>query len=313
MEIYRDFSEPMGVRGATVAMGNFDGVHLGHQSVLTLAKEAVPDAAWGCITFEPHPRRLFQPDAPEFRLMSAAARSHRLEMLGLDVLYEVPFTRELSALSPEEFVEELLVQSMGISHVVVGSDFRFGKGRAGDLRSLRSLGDAAGFGVTEAPLIAQEGREISSTAIRAALARGAPREAAEMLGHWHRLEGPVLHGFKRGRELGFPTVNVSLDDLHLPKFGVYAVLVDVLSGPHAGRYQGAASIGVRPMFDDQTAPNLEAYLFDFEGDLYDQSISVALVDFLREEETFDTLEAFIAQMHADCDRARALLSTRQSN
>ncbi|MEM7438272.1 MAG: bifunctional riboflavin kinase/FAD synthetase [Pseudomonadota bacterium] len=308
MEIFRTFTDPCALRGATVAMGNFDGVHLGHQSVLNLAREAAPEAPWGCVTFEPHPRRLFQPDAPEFRLMSANARANRLQTLGLDVLYEVPFTRALSALSPEDFVGQLLVGAMGVSRVVVGSDFRFGKGRAGDLGALRSMGTDAGFSVTEAPLIDQEGREISSTAIRAALADGYPRDAASMLGHWHRVEGAVEHGFKRGRELGFPTANVGLGGLHLPRFGVYAVLVDVLTGPQAGRYQGAASIGVRPMFDDQTAPNLEVYLLDFEGDLYEQTISVALVEFLRPEETFDGLNAFITQMHADCAQARDILA-----
>jgi riboflavin kinase/FMN adenylyltransferase len=164
-----------------------------------------------------------------------------------------------------------------------------------------------GFGVTEVALVTADGRAISSTAIRTALAEGRPREAAAMLGHWHRIEGPVLHGDKRGRALGFPTANMSLAGLHLPRFGVYAVKVDVLDGPHRGRFRGAASVGVRPMFG-QNAPNIETFLFDFAGDLYGAHLSVALVEFLRPEATFASLDALVAQMHADCARARAVLA-----
>lgn len=308
MQIVRDFSEPSGLRGASVAMGNFDGVHKGHRSVLTLARDSRPAAPWGCVTFEPHPRRLFQPDAPGFRLMTAEARAHQLEKLGVDVLYEVPFTAELAALSAEDFVQSVLVDAIGLSHVVVGQDFRFGKGRGGDTATLADMGARLGFGCTVAPLLGGEGGEISSTAIRAALSEGRPGDAAGMLGHWHRIEGAVLHGFKRGRELGFPTANLALGDLHLPRFGVYATLVDVLTGPHAGRYCGAASIGVRPTFEDGTAANLEVFLFDFAGDLYGQTLSVALVEYLRGEEKFDGLDALIGQMDADCTRARGILA-----
>jgi riboflavin kinase/FMN adenylyltransferase len=172
---------------------------------------------------------------------------------------------------------------------------------------LCEFGAEMGFGVTVAPLMAQDHSTVSSTAIRAALSDGKPRVAASMLGHWHRVEGPILHGEKRGRELGYPTANMSIDGLHPPAFGVYAVLVDVLEGPQAGRYHGVASLGVRPMFGENKA-NLETFIFDFKGDLYGKHISVALVEYLRGEEKFDGLDALIAQMDADSAQARAILA-----
>jgi riboflavin kinase/FMN adenylyltransferase len=296
-------------RGAAVAMGNFDGVHLGHQSVLALAHAAAAElgAPFGVVTFEPHPRSFFAPDAPPFRLMNADARARRMEKLGVERLYEIPFDAGLAGLAPEDFARTVLAEGLGIRHVVVGADFRFGKGRAGDTAMLRALGAAHGFGVTIAPLVSDGEGDYSSTAIRAALAEGRPAEAARILGHWHRIEGRVEHGEKRGRALGFPTANLRLDPLHLPRFGVYAVLVDVLDGPHRGRYRGAASIGVRPTFGI-SAPNLEVYLLDFDGDLYGAELSVALVAFLRPELRFDGVEPLIAQMQADVEETRAVLA-----
>ena len=306
MQIHRHWQGiPATHRGASVAMGNFDGVHLGHRAVIDLARGA--GAPLGIVTFEPHPRQFFAPDAPPFRLMNAEARTHRLEKLGVAELYELPFDAALSGMTAEAFVSDVLVAGLGVAHVTVGTDFRFGKGRAGSAETLRAAAAAEGFGVTIADLVADAGEQISSTAIRAALSDGRPRDAARMLGHWHRIEGEVLHGEKRGRDLGFPTANMGLDGLHLPKLGVYAVKVDVLTGPQAGSYDGAASLGVRPMFGDNR-PNLETYLFDFAGDLYGQHLSVALVDYLRPEMTFDGLPALIAQLNADCARARAILS-----
>tara|TARA_R110002049_G_scaffold29972_4_gene102087 strand:- start:8352 stop:9284 length:933 start_codon:yes stop_codon:yes gene_type:complete len=294
-------------RGATAAIGNFDGVHLGHRSVIELAQRADPDAPLGVVTFEPHPREYFAPDAPPFRLMGRDARAHRLEKLGVERLYELPFNGILAALSPEEFARDVLHVGLGLSHVVVGADFCFGKNRAGSAGDLVRFGAQYGFGVTIAPLMAQADLTVSSTAIRRALTNAAPREAAAMLGHWHRIEGPVISGEQRGRELGFPTANMSIDGLHPPAFGVYAVLVDVLEGPHKGSYHGAASLGVRPMFGQNRA-NLETYLFDFKGDLYGAPLSIALVDYLRGEEKFDGLDALITQMDADCAQARGILA-----
>jgi riboflavin kinase/FMN adenylyltransferase len=310
MDRFRDYAGLTSKdRGAAVAMGNFDGVHLGHQSVLALAHAAAAEigAPFGVVTFEPHPRSYFAPGAPAFRLMTADARARRLEKLGVEVLHELPFGPGLAGLSPERFVAEVLAGGLGVRHVVVGADFRFGKGRAGDAEQLKSLGAAAGFGVTVAPLVSDGRGDYSSTAIREALGGGRPEEAARILGHWHRIEGAVEHGAKRGRALGFPTANLALQGLHLPRFGVYAVQVDVLTGPHRGRYAGVASIGVRPTFGENAA-NLEVNLFDFDGDLYGEVLSVALVAYLRPELRFESAEALVAQMRLDAAEARERLA-----
>ncbi len=308
MQVIRDYQyvRPED-RGASAAIGNFDGVHIGHQAVIEIARSAAPDAPLGILTFEPHPREFFAPDAAPFRLMNAEAKANRLEKIGVEKLYELNFNTVLSTLTAEQFVERVIVDGLGLAHVVIGADFCFGKGRAGNAETMQSLGVKHGFGVTIAELITADAGLISSTNIRNALSEGAPAEAAKMLGHLHRLEGEIIRGDQRGRDLGYPTANMSIDGLHPPKFGVYAVHVDVLSGPHTGTYQGASSIGVRPMFGENH-PNCETFLFDFQGDLYGEHISVALVEYLRGEEKFDSLEALIAQMDADCATARRILS-----
>jgi riboflavin kinase / FMN adenylyltransferase len=291
-------------KGASIAMGNFDGVHLGHRAVIDLARNSAP---LGIVTFEPHPREYFAPGAAPFRLMNAEARANRLAKLGVERLYELPFGPDLAGLSPEAFAKDVLTDGLAVSHVVVGADFCFGKGRAGKATDLQAFGRKHGFAVTIADLVKSHDRDISSTAIRQALTDGRPRDAQAMLGHWHRIEGEVIHGEKRGRDLGYPTANMSVANLHLPRYGIYAVWADVLTGPHKGSYMGAASLGVRPMFGINQ-PNLETYLFDFNGDLYGQHLSVAFVDYLRPELKFDGLPALIAQMDADCARARAILT-----
>ena len=307
MRIHRERA-PEGERGASAAIGNFDGVHLGHQAVLDVARAEARrlGAPLGVVTFEPHPRGHFQPDAPPFRLMSPAARASRLERLGVDVLYELPFDDAMAALTAEAFAGEVLAEGLGLAHAVVGRDFRFGRRRAGDPEGLARLGEGLGFGVSVAPMVTLDAGEVSSTRIREALAAGLPREATRMLGHTHRIEGCVLHGDKRGRSLGYPTANLDLGGLHLPRFGVYAVRAEVLDGPHRGRHDGAASLGTRPMFGENR-PNLETHLLDFEGDLYGARLSVGLIEFLRPEATFPTMDAFLEQMAEDCERARAML------
>lgn len=310
MRIIRDYSFVNDAdRGASVAIGNFDGVHLGHRAVIDIARKAgeAIGAPLGVMTFEPHPRQYFAPDAPAFRLMSREAKAHRLEKLGVQKLYELNFNAALSGLTPEAFAQKVIVDGLGLKHVVVGADFCFGKGRKGSVEDLKRFGAEMGFGVTVAELVEGDTGEVSSTAIRQALSDGRPRDAAAMLGHWHRMDGTVIGGDQRGRDLGFPTANMNIDGLHQPKFGVYAVLVDVLEGPHKGSYHGAASLGMRPMFNGQS-PNLETYIFDFKGDIYGAPISVGLVDYLRPEAKFDSLDALIAQMDADCDKARQILA-----
>lgn len=310
MRIIRDtlFIDPND-RGAAAAIGNFDGVHLGHQSVIDLTRDAAKSvgAPLGIMTFEPHPRSYFSNDPNPFRLMNAEAKANRLARLGVEKLYEVPFNAALAALTPREFAQQIIVDRLGLKHIVVGSDFCFGNGRTGTTQDLQDFGAEMGFGVTIAPMKTISTAEVSSTAIRTALTDGRPRDAAAMLGHWHRIEGDVIRGEQRGRELGYPTANMSISGLHQPKFGVYAVKADVLNGPHKGSYDGAASIGVRPMFGENV-PNCETFIFDFKGDLYGSTISIALVEYLRPELKFDGLDALITQMDADCDQARKILS-----
>lgn len=310
MRIVRDtlYMDPAD-RGAAAVIGNFDGVHLGHQAVLDHARDVAKqdNAKLGVLTFEPHPRQFFAPDAPAFRLMNAEAKANRLAKLGVDVLYEVPFNKALASLTPKEFAQEVIVKRLGLCHVIVGADFCFGKDRSGSTDVLVELGKELGFGVTIVPLLALDAGEVSSTAIRTALAEGDPQGAAAMLGHLHRIEGTVIRGDQRGRDLGYPTANMSITGLHHPKLGVYAVKVDVLTGPYKGTYGGAASIGVRPMFGDNI-PNCETFIFDFKGDLYGAELSVALIEYLRPELKFDSLEALIEQMDKDCARSREILA-----
>ncbi len=296
-------------RGATTALGNFDGVHVGHQAVVAEARRAAPGVPLAVATFAPHPRRWFAPEAPPFELMGPQAKARRLAKLGVERLYEIPFDAALAAMTPREFCTNVLRDALGVAHVAVGADFCFGRGRAGDVSTLREQAAALGFGVSVAQIVGGAQGVVSSTAIRAALREGRPQDAAAMLGHWHRIEGPVLHGEKRGRELGYPTANQSLEGVLVPRHGVYAALAEVLDGPHQGMYRGVASLGVRPMFG-VNAPNLETHLFDFKGDLYGAPMSVALVAFLRPERVFEGVAALIAQMDADsADARRRLVET----
>ncbi len=313
MRIIRDtvYIDPAD-RGAAAAIGNFDGVHIGHQAVIDLTRKVAQEAQvpLGIMTFEPHPRSYFSRDPKPFRLMNAEAKANRLAKLGVEKLYEVPFNDALASLTPHAFAQDIIADQLGLTHVVVGADFCFGKGRAGTTTDLQAFGAEMGFGVTIAPIVTNDEGAVSSTAIRQALTDGRPRDAAAMLDHWHRIEGEVIRGHQRGRDLGYPTANMSIADLHPPKFGVYAVKVDVLGGPHEGTYDGAASIGVRPMFGENL-PNCETFILDFKGDLYGTHLSVALVDFLRPELKFDGVEALISQMGTDCDQARGILANVQ--
>lgn len=314
MRTVRDYQYVSGDdRGASVAIGNFDGVHLGHQAVIGIARNHADKLGCppGIVTFEPHPREVFQPDAPPFRLMNAEARANRLEKLGIERLYELNFNAALKALAPEDFARNVLHEGLGLRHVVVGEDFCFGKGRTGTAKDLVRFGGDMGFGVTISPLLETGGIEVSSTRIRQALTDGRPDEAARMLGHLHRIEGEVIRGDQRGRDLGYPTANMSIEGLHPPRLGVYAVRVKVLTGPHRGEHDGVAALGVRPMFGQDNVPNLETHIFDFKGDLYGTHLSVALVAWLRPEEKFDSLDALIRQMDNDSAQARTILASTE--
>lgn len=308
LRTYRDV--PPAARGAVVALGNFDGVHLGHQVVIDAARTlaGAMGAPLGVMVFEPHPRSFFAPDAPAFRLMSLETKCRVLSGLGVEIVYALPFDHAFAAQSAQDFVMDVLVRGIGVCHVVAGPDFRFGKGRAGDMTMLSYMGEAEGFGVSavDAFSLAEGAPQVSSTAIRSALKSGEPEIAAAMLGRHWCVEGPVRDGDKRGRTIGFPTANLPLDGLIEPRFGVYAVRVEVLEGPHAGAYDGVANVGRRPTFGPSEV-GLEAHLFDFSGDLYGTPISVGLIAFIREERKFDGLEALKAQISRDCEAARTLL------
>ena len=300
-------------KGACVAIGNFDGVHKGHLSVIELARAAAKTlkTAFGVITFEPHPRAYFQLTSKPFRLMSAEARASQLEKVGINNLYELQFNSALSSLSADQFINDVLVNGLGVKHIVVGEDFCFGKNRSGSVKMLEDYGRKLGFGVTIAPLVEDNKGIFSSTSIRNAITDGRPDDAAHMLGHWYRIEGTVISGDQRGRELGYPTANMSLDGLHLPKFGVYAVIADILTGPYKGRFFGAASLGERPTFG-VNIPNLETFIFDFSGDIYEEELSIALVSFQRPELKFDNLDDLIKQMDQDCKTSIKILKDKVS-
>ncbi|XHC00748.1 bifunctional riboflavin kinase/FAD synthetase [Nitratireductor sp. ac15] len=299
---------PAPLRGGVVAIGNFDGVHRGHQSVLEPALEIarrdnVPALV---LTFEPHPRQVFRPDVPLFRLTPAPMKAALLGALGFDAVVEQQFDRAFSGLSPQDFVQSVLVEGLGITHVVTGFDFHFGKNRGGTPELLKAAGREHGFGVTVVDAYADEGGAvISSSRIRGLLGKGDVAEATGLLGYRYTVEAEVTGGQKLGRTLGFPTANMALPPETGLSHGIYAVRFRRADGR---LYNGVASFGRRPTVTEEGAPLLETFLFDFDGDLYGEVCSVSLFSFLRGEEKFDGLEALVAQMKSDEAEARALLA-----
>lgn len=298
---------PQGLRGGHVAIGNFDGVHRGHQAVLAAARdraraEGRPALA---LTFEPHPRTHFAPDRPVFRLTPPAAKARLVAALGLDALVVARFDAALAALPAEAFVEEVLIDRLGIAGATVGWDFHFGAGRSGSPAFLDAAGRRRGFTVDVVePFVSEDGDTVSSSRIRTALAAGDPAEAAGLLGYRWFVEGEIVGGDRRGRDLGFPTANMRLAADCALRHGVYAVTFTV---DGTTRF-GAANWGRRPQFDDG-APVLETHVFDFAGDLYGRTADVGIVSFLREEAKFPSVAELIVQMERDCAEARALLSS----
>jgi len=302
---WKDLSD--GDRGAAVAMGSFDGVHLGHQQVIELAARAAQDlgAPLGVITFDPHPRVYFRPDEPAFRLMKPDQQARALEKLGVDMLYVLPLEAELAGMTDREFATQVLHRGLGARHVAVGFDNSFGKGRTGTPDTMRAYGAELDFGVSVAEPVGDGGGEkFSSTAVREALREGKPELAAEILGRPFAIEGPVQRGRQLGRKLGFPTANVDLADYVTPRFGVYAVRTRLSDGR---QFEGVANVGVNPTVQGVTRPLLEVWLFDFDEDIYDRIIETDLVAFLRPEEKFGSLDLMTEQVMADAQRARQVL------
>jgi len=296
---------PPADQGAAVALGNFDGVHLGHQRVIAGAAEAARrlSAPLGVISFDPHPRRLFQPDEPAFRLMTTGQQARALAELGVDRLYILPFDFEMASFTDREFAEKVLHQGLGVRHVAVGFDISFGKGRTGSPEAMRAYGEEFGFSVSVAEAAGAGGRKYSSSGVREALREGRPRDAAAILGRPFAIEGVVHRGQQLGRQLGFPTANVPIGDYVTPRLGIYATRTRL---PDGRVIPGVASIGNNPT-TGEVETRLEVWLFDFDEDLYGQVIETRLIDFLRPEEKFDSLALMVEQIHRDAAEARAML------
>ena len=309
MRVFTDWRDlPADARGASVALGNFDGVHLGHASVLRAAHAARPDAPLAVLTFEPHPREMFRPDDPPFRLTLSAERADALAAQGCELLYELPFSPEFSRMTAETFVADVLHRGLDARHLTTGQDFAFGHRRGGDTVFLLARAEAMGMGVTQVPALTDPGGPLSSTRIRRALQDGYPERATAELGRPWAIRGTVAHGDKRGRTIGFPTANVALGRHLEPARGVYAVTIRLADGTTR---KGVANIGRRPTVNEGPESRLEVNLFDFAGDLYGAEITVALIAYIRPEIRFSGLDALKAQIAADAAEARRLLDTRQ--
>jgi riboflavin kinase/FMN adenylyltransferase len=296
---------PDTLQGSIVALGNFDGFHLGHQAVVSRAVARAFHERRPVIvaTFDPHPVRLFKPDVPPFRLTTLDQRETLFAHAGADAMLVLEFTRELAATTAEDFVANLLAGRIGAAGVVTGDDFTFGKGRTGNVETLKTLGAHAGIAAEAVPQVLVEGERVSSGRIRDALIAGETGAATRMLSRPYAIAGVVQRGDARGRELGYPTANLQLGDYLRPKYGIYAVRVTLDDGTEL---PGVASLGVRPTFEPPQEL-LEAYLFDFDGDLYGRTIEVALHAYIREEEKFDDMDALIARMRKDETEAGKLL------
>jgi riboflavin kinase/FMN adenylyltransferase len=297
---------PDNLRGSIVALGNFDGFHLGHQAVVSRAVARAFHERRPVIvaTFDPHPVRFFKPEVPPFRLTTLDQREKLFAHAGADAMLVFEFGAELAATSAEDFVSKLLAGRVGAAGVVTGDDFTFGRGRTGSVETLKTLGPHSGIGAEAVAQVLVDGERVSSGRIRDALIAGETGAATRMLSRPYAIEGVVQRGDARGREFGYPTANLQLGDYLRPKYGIYAVRVTLDDG---SEHPGVASLGVRPTFDPPQEL-LEAHLFDFDGDLYGRTIEVALHAYIREEKKFDDVEALVAQMRDDEAAARKLVA-----
>ena len=305
MEIFTTWQNlPAQVRGACVALGNFDGVHRGHAHLVAAAGAALPDARLAVLTFEPHPRELFRPDDPAFHLTLPPARARLLADLGVEIIYQLPFDAAFSIMGADGFIDDVLVAGLGARHLVCGPDFAFGHRRGGTIGMLTARATALGIGMTAVQPLADAAGPVSSSRIRRVLQDGYPERATDMLGRPWEISGVVAHGDQRGRTIGFPTANIALGRHLEPARGVYAVTVTL---PDGRVIPGAANIGRRPTVNAGPESRLEVNLFDFTGDLYGQELRVALHAYLRGERKFSGLDELRGQIALDCAEARRIL------
>ncbi|MBB5711716.1 bifunctional riboflavin kinase/FAD synthetase [Sphingomonas xinjiangensis] len=298
---------PPRLRGAIVALGNFDGFHLGHQAVVGRAIDRARAEGRPAIvaTFDPHPKRFFRPDSSHFRLTTLDQRQRLFAQAGADAMLVFPFDSDLAGLGARGFAQERLVEHIGAGGVVTGTDFTFGKGREGDVAALAELGRQLGFSADMVPPVTLDGETVSSSSIREHLRAGRPRDAARLLTRPFAIEGVVEGGARLGRTLGYPTANMVLANYLRPAYGIYAVQGRL---PDGGVLNGVANLGIRPTIEPPLEL-LESFFFDFSGDLYGQRIEVSLHDYLRPEAKFDSLDALKVQMDKDAAQARALLTS----
>jgi len=313
MRIYRHETDlTSDARGAVLTLGNFDGVHLGHQAVIAEAGKIARATGkpLGVLTFEPHTKAFFRPDQPPFRLTPLRVKLHALEALGVDYVVALAFDEHLASVSAEAFAADVLSRGLGISHAVAGGNFRYGNKHAGTMETLAAAGRDHGFGVTRvSPVSAADGTVYSATAIRKFIADGDLRGAAALLGRPYEIDGRVVTGDKRGRELGFPTANLEITDYMRPAYGIYAIRALVDRPGDAVWIDGVANLGIRPMWRTKE-PMLEAHLFDFNEDIYGQVLRVRLIERLRPEAKFESIEELVEQVDRDKIAAReALLVT----
>jgi riboflavin kinase/FMN adenylyltransferase len=314
MRIFRHYQDiPDGFKGGVIAIGNFDGVHRGHQALMTEARRlaAERNAIFGVLAFEPHPQEFFRPGGECFRLTPFRTKARLIAEQGADAMFVLTFDAAMAARSAQDFILDVLIEGLAAGAVVVGADFQFGKRRAGNTAVLAYMGEMEGLGVTIFPPVEDERHgKISSSRIRAALTAGRPEEAAKLLGHLWTVESRVEHGEGRGRTIGVPTANMRIDDYLTPAFGVYAVRATVMEDEKpAGCHDGVANFGIRPMFELPT-PLLETYLFDFSSDLYGRHLAVEFVAYLRPEATLPNLESLKGQIAADIEAARVALRSK---
>jgi riboflavin kinase/FMN adenylyltransferase len=307
---------PPQCRGAVVAIGNFDGLHRGHQQLLQQAGAEArrTGAPWGIVTFEPHPRTFFKPDEPVFRLTPPELKGRLAAALGASFIIHLPFDQRLAMLEADEFIGQVLVGRLAVSHVVTGYDFHFGKGRKGNPATLEAAGLRLGFGVTSVDQVSDDGdgrSPFSSSSIRSSLRRGHMEAAARELGYQWMVMGEVVHGDKRGRSIGFPTLNIVLEKGAEPFRGIYAVLVRSASRPVSTPWLGAGYFGDRPTFDSPRT-FVEVYLLDQDLDLYGQWLFVEFIQLIRPDKRFSSVDELVRQMGEDCQIARQLLEHHQA-